>query len=64
MIIIIWVLITYSIDLNSNIHLVLYMELVREIMLMQKKKGVAEIIYISLHVPHGRKYSNKLFIVL
>ena len=64
MIMIIWVLITYSIDLNSNIHLVLYMELVREIMLMQKKKGVAEIIYISLHVPHGRKYSNKLFIVL
>ena len=60
---IIWVLITYSIDLNSNIHLFLHMVLVREHHVNEKKK-VAEIMYISLRVPHGRKYSKKFFIVL
>lgn len=54
---IIWVLITYSIDLNSNIHLFLHIVLVREHHANEKKGGSRNNVYF-LQVPHGRQYSN------
>ena len=53
-----WVLTTYSIDLNRNAHLFIPMVLMREHH-VNKKERVAEIMYISLPLPHGRKYSKK-----
>lgn len=48
---IIWVLITYSIDLNSNIHLFLHMVLVREHHVNEKKKGSRNNVYFPLCPP-------------
>ena len=48
---IIWVLITYSIDLNSNIHLFLHMVLVREHHVNEKKGGSRNNVYFPPSPP-------------